>query len=78
MNCSFQETFCPTEEQKSKREEHIKNLIKLSYEEKWCCTCKNYITIDNNLPGFVTVYPECKLGGLATDSCENYVKNINN
>ena len=72
--CSFQETFCPTEEQKKKRKERVKRLIKQSYDEKWCCTCINYIPVDDRLPGFVTAYPECKLGGLATDNCENYIK----
>ena len=74
MFSSFQETFCPTEEQKKKKEEFIKKLIKQSYKEKWCCTCANYVPTDDNLPGFVTTYPECKLGGLAIDSCEKYVK----
>lgn len=43
-----------------------------AYKEKWCCTCENYIPVDPYLPGFVTVFPECKLGGLAIHTCDKY------
>lgn len=73
--CNFQKTFKPTEEQRKEAFDNLQKFIKKSYDEKWCCTCINYIPIDEDFPPCVTAYPECKLGGLATDSCKNYVSN---
>lgn len=41
-------------------------------EKEWCCTCENYIPVDESLPGFITAYPECKRGGSALETCESY------
>ena len=54
--------------------QHIEIYME-AYEEKWCCTCENYIPVDRDLSGVSTAYPECKLGGLALDTCEKYKRN---
>ena len=56
----------------SKPPEWIKKLEEQACRERWCSTCKHYIPEDEDLPGFVTVYPECKLGGLAMETCLFY------
>ena len=46
----LREIFCPTPEQQQKQREQYKKLLEKAHEEKWCCTCKNYIPVDPNLP----------------------------
>lgn len=75
MFSNFKEVFNPTPEQKRKQKERLKEIIDLSYKEKWCCTCQNYIPA-KDAPGFVCVLPECKLGGLATRTCEKYIQEM--
>ena len=72
MLANFQEVFCPTPEQERKQQEEYQRIVNQSYEEKWCCTCKNYIPVDSRLSGIVTAYPECKLGGIAEETCLFY------
>lgn len=72
MFCNFQEIFHPTPEQKRKQEENLKKLKQQAFYEKWCCTCKHFIPVDDRLPGFITAYPECKLNGLAIETCDYY------
>lgn len=69
----LKELFNPTPEQRKKQLEQIQKMIDESYEEKWCCTCVNYIPIDHTLPGFVTEYPTCKvMNGIANETCLFY------
>lgn len=77
MLANFQKIFCPTPEQKQKQQEQYQKLLERACDEKWCCTCKNYIPVDTRLPGFVTTYPECKLGGIAEETCLFYEIDIN-
>lgn len=77
MFANFQEIFCPTPKQQKKQQEQYQKLLEKAHEEKWCCTCKNYIPVDTRLPGFVTAYPECKLGGIAEETCLFYEIYIN-
>ncbi len=72
MIADFKEVFAPTSEQKRKRREMYERVKNQSYTEKWCCTCQNYIPVDESLPGFITAFPECKRGGLALETCESY------
>ena len=72
MMANFKEVFAPTPEQKRKREEMYESIKNQAYAEKWCCTCENYIPVDESLPGFITAFPECKRGGSALETCESY------
>ena len=72
MLCDFYATFHPTQEQK----ENDEKLIEQAYKEQWCCTCKNYIPVDDSLPGVIICYSKCKLGGLTCDrkpECTDYI-----
>lgn len=75
MLVNFKETFCPTQEQREKQFQKMQELFTKARDEKWCCTCKNYIPINEDYPPCVTVYPECKLGGIASNTCNNYIAN---
>lgn len=75
MMGNFKEVFAPTPEQKRKRKEMYESIKNQAYAEKWCCTCQNYIPVDESLPGFITAFPECKRGGSATETCESYKSN---
>ena len=54
---NFKEVFAPTPEQKRKRKEMYESIKNQAYAEKWCCTCQNYIPVDESLPGFITAFP---------------------
>ncbi len=69
---SFRDVFNPSPEYRHAQNERYKNIVRQSYDEKWCCTCKNFIPIDDSLPGFITAFPRCKVGGLAVETCELY------
>ena len=47
-------------------------FVEQSYQEKRCFTCKYYIPVPDELPGYVSAYPECKHGGFATKTCQKY------
>lgn len=76
MMCDFNRTFNPTSEQKREDEERLNKITTQACEEKWCCTCKNYISVDAKTPGVVTAFPECKLGGLAVNTCDHYESDL--
>lgn len=59
-------------EYNKKMEEQIGQLHEKALAEKWCSTCEYYIPIDQNLPGFVTAFPECEYGGMAVETCNKY------
>ena len=76
MMIDFKKVFNPTPEQKREQREFEKNIVKNSYEKKWCVTCRHY----NNQP-WPRIGPECKLGKTAPEgnhpkekanSCESY------
>lgn len=72
---SFQKIFKPTQLDKELQDKFIESLELMAYEKKYCHTCINYIPVDINLPSVCTAYPECKLGGIAWDTCDRYVCN---
>ena len=76
MMCDFNRSFKPTSEQRREDEELLNKITTQAYEEKWCCTCKKYISVDAKTPGVVTAFPECKLGVLAVNTCGNYERDI--
>lgn len=67
--------FAPTPEEELKDLEKLKSVSERAYREKWCSTCVNYIPVPDDLPGVVSAYPDCKLGGLATKTCLFYIVN---
>lgn len=76
MMIDFKKVFNPTPEQKREQREFEKNIVKNSYEKKWCVTCRHY----NSQP-WPRIGPECKLGKTAPEgnhpkekanSCESY------
>jgi hypothetical protein len=66
MMANFYVTFCKD------HSEEINQLEERANRERWCCTCEYYIPVDENLPGFVTAFPECEHGGTAERTCEKY------
>lgn len=72
MLAIFREIFNPTPQQMREQQEKYQKLVNKSHDEKWCCTCKNYIPVDERLSGVITTYPECNLGGLAEETCLFY------
>lgn len=72
MTNKLRRVFCPTPEEELEDMNLVKRVAEKAYREKWCSFCKQYIPIPDNLPGFVTAFPECKLGGLATQTCLFY------
>lgn len=69
----LKEMLNPNSEYSKRQKEKMLEIVELAYKEECCCTCKNYIPIDDTLPAFVSTYPECKLGGLAINHCKNYI-----
>lgn len=59
-------------EYNKKMEEQARQLHEKALAGKWCCTCEYCIPVDPNLPGFVTVFPECEYGGMAVETCSRY------
>ena len=68
----MQQFFGLDPEYKKKMEEQARQLQEKALLEKWCCTCEDFIPVDQNLPGFVTALPECEYGGIAVERCERY------
>lgn len=75
MANKFRRTFAPTPEEELESLEKLKCVSERAYRERWCSTCVDYIPVPDDLPGFVTAYPDCKRGGLATKTCLFY--NVN-
>lgn len=73
MMCDFNAVFHPTPEQVREQERNFKEIIEKAYEEKQCVTCKYYIPIDHDLPGYVVAFPTCQItDNIANQTCDKY------
>lgn len=73
MMFDFNAEFHPTPEQVQEQERFFKQIVKTAYKEKQCITCKHYIPIDPDLPGFVIAFPTCKVtDNIANKTCDKY------
>lgn len=71
----FNRVFNQTPEQKGELETFLEKAKKLSYDKQRCCTCANYIPVDDDLTNFIIAYPRCKKGGLVVLTCLFYERN---
>lgn len=53
-------------------EESKQRIQKRAIRGKWCCTCEYYTPEPENMPEFVTVYPECEHGSIVENTCDRY------
>ena len=70
----FDKVFNPDRERE--RKEEYERVLQQAYDKKLCCTCKHFVPVGPKTPGIITVYPKCKLGGLALETCSCYVSDI--
>lgn len=71
----LREMFDENSEYNKRIKEKLEQIIEQSYVNKDCCTCQNYIPVPEDLPGFCTAYPECKMNIKPMETCLFYKSN---
>lgn len=72
MGNKIQRLFNPTEEERLEDERKWAALRQQLIDDRDCVTCEYYLPPPRDLPGFVSVYGECKMDRWPLETCLFY------